>query len=168
MAYVIICAANFLYGVKKMINHIIDGELDILVQAYRNEKKEIQKYNIGLKAFKDERSQDFFTKMIKDETLHMKMIRKHIEEIDTDFFKKFSDPEIIILKPNDAIKDGLKPIDFLKYSLFEEKMGAVFHYCVAKELKLKPLKDMFTELEAAEVAHINAIRYEIDYLAKNS
>ena len=149
-----------------MITHIVDSELDILVQAYRNEKKEIQKYNIALNAFKDERSHDFFTQMIKDETLHMTMIRKHIEEIDKNFFKDFSDPEIIILKPNDAIKDKLKPIDFLKYSLFEEKMGAVFHYCVAKELKLKPLKDMFKELESAEVAHINSLRYEIDYLMK--
>ncbi len=149
-----------------MINHIVDSELDILVQAYRNEKKEIQKYNIGLNAFADKRARDFFTKMISDETLHMKMIRKHIEEIDKNFFENFPDSEIIMLKPNEAVKDSLKPIDFLRYSLFEEKMGAVFHYCVAKELKLKPLKEMFKELEAAEVAHINAIRYEIDFLAK--
>jgi len=149
-----------------MINHIVDSELDILVQAYRNEKKEIQKYNIGLNAFTDERARDFFTKMISDETLHMKMIRKHIEEIDKNFFENFPDSEIIMLKPNEAVKGSLKPIDFLRYSLFEEKMGAVFHYCVAKELKLKPLKEMFKELEAAEVAHINSLRYEIDYLMK--
>ncbi len=57
------------------MGHIIDSEIDLLVQAYRNEKREIHKYGLALNLFKDDqRAVEFFKKLIEDETLHIKWI----------------------------------------------------------------------------------------------
>ncbi len=147
------------------MNHIIDSEIDILIQAYRSEKKEIQKYNLAFNLFKDDvRAAEFFTKLINDETLHMKWIREKIELIDADFFKKHSQPDILTFKVNEEIPGKILVVDMLNFSLLEEKFGALFHNFCMNKLENKNLKELFRTLEAAEVAHINSIKYEIDYL----
>jgi len=149
-----------------MINHIIEGETDILVAAYRQEKREIQKYSLALHMFDDERSQEFFDKLLKDETLHLKMIRKRIEEHTPKFFEKYDDREIFEFRSCERKDGAIEPVDFLKYSLFEEKSGALFHNLLTGAVKSAPSVELFRELEAAETAHINSIKYEIDFLSK--
>lgn len=152
-----------------MKNAIIDGEIDILVQAYRSEKKEIQKYNLALNLFKDdERAKDFFKKLITDETLHLKWIREKIDVVEPDFFKKYNQSDVLIYKVNDDHAKKIHVVDMLNYSLYEEKFGALFHGFCKDALDDKNLKELFRELEAAEIAHINSIKYEIDYLDKSA
>jgi|GEM_PF-4367298 len=150
------------------MNHIIGSEIDILVQAYRNERKEIQKYNIALNLFQtNERSKEFFQKLIKDETLHMSWIKERIDGLDPKFMTNFFDPDILLFKLNDELTHIISVVDMLEYNLYEEKFSALFHNLASGKLTSKPLKGLFSELESAEVAHINSIRYEIDYLKKN-
>lgn len=149
-----------------MTSNVIDDELDILVAAYRQEKREIQKYTIALKMFGDPRSAEFFEGLLKDETLHLKMIRKRLEEHTPGFFERYDDREIVELAPCARTEGRATPVDFLKYSLYEEKSGALFHSLVVSSVKARPSAELFSELEAAEVAHINSIKYEIDFLTK--
>ncbi|HOD39343.1 MAG TPA: hypothetical protein PKL57_02190 [Candidatus Wallbacteria bacterium] len=152
-----------------MMNHIIDGEIDILFQAYRSEKKEIQKYNLALNLFKEDgRAAEFFKKLIADETLHMKWISEKIELIDAGFFQKHAQPEILTFKVNEEVSGKIKVVDMLNFSLLEEKSGALFHNFCMDTLENKNLKELFSTLLAAEIAHINSIKYEIDYLNKLS
>ncbi len=151
------------------MNYIIDGEIDLLIQAYRNEKKEVQKYSLALELFKSsERGSEFFKKLINDEMLHMNWIRDKIKIIGADFYDKFSGPDILIYKINGEISQKIEVIDMLEFSLYEEKTGALFHNLCHKKLKTPELKELFGELEAAEIAHINSIKYEIDYLKLNA
>lgn len=148
---------------------VLDGEIDILVQAYRSEKKEIQKYTLALELFNDdERGAEFFKKLITDETLHLKWIREKIALIDRDFFNKYNQNDILIFKVNQEHAKKIQVVDMLSYSLYEEKFGALFHGFCKETLEDKNLKELFRELEAAEIAHINSIKYEIDYLTANS
>ena len=149
------------------MGHIIDSEMDLLVQAYRNEKKEIQKYGLALNLFKDdERAAKFFNKLIADETLHMKWIREKIEVLDADFYKKYDKADVLTMKVNEEYARKILVVDMLIYSLYEEKFGALFHGLCFNKLKTPELKELFRELEAAETAHINSIKYEIDYLSR--
>ncbi len=149
------------------MGHIIDSEMDLLVQAFRNEKKEIHKYGLALNLFKDdERAAEFFEKLIADETLHMKWIGEKIKILDTDFYKKFDRADILTMKINEEYAGKIQVADMLEYSLYEEKFGALFHNLCSNKLKTPELKELFRELEAAETAHINSIKYEIDYLKR--
>jgi rubrerythrin len=139
--------------------------MDLLVQAYRNEKKEIHKYSLALNLFKDdERAAGFFKKLIADETLHMKWIGEKIKVLDADFYKKFDRADVLIMKVNEEYAGKIQAVDMLEYNLYEEKFGALFHKLCSNELKTPELKELFRELEAAETAHINSIKYEIDFL----
>jgi len=151
------------------MGHIIDSEIDLLVQAYRNEKREIHKYGLALNLFKDDqRAVEFFKKLIEDETLHIKWISEKIKVLDADFYKKIDKADILIMKINEEHTGKIQVTDILEYNLYEEKFAALFHDICSKQLKTPELKELFSSLAAAETAHINSIKYEIDYLKKLS
>ncbi|MEZ7891513.1 MAG: ferritin-like domain-containing protein [Candidatus Wallbacteria bacterium] len=150
-----------------MIKHIMSDESEILINAYRLERREIRKYSLAALAFKESRSCEFFKKLTADETLHVDMIKKRTSILSSENLNLFNMPDIFTIDLNKEVIKTLTPLEFLNFSLLEEQTAALFHHRAATMFESKELKQLFTELEAAEIAHINSIRYEIDFL-KNS
>ena len=147
-----------------MIKHILNDESEILIYAYRLERREIKKYALAVSAFKESRSVETLKKLAADETIHVDMIKRKTSILTPEKLHMFNMPDIFTIELNKDILKTLTPLEFFNFSLLEEQTAALFHHRAAAFFKSEELKSLFTELEAAEIAHINTIRYEIDFL----